>query len=49
MKKQKNLLPPGLLDRRIESLTCVATSPRTAGLTCSGGEAGLVFITPTLL
>lgn len=49
VKKHRTRVPLVMLDRRLESLTRVALSPHTAGLTCAGGEAGLVFVLTTLL
>lgn len=49
MKKHRYQIPEALLDRRTESLCRVATSALTAGLVAGGGEAGLVFVLPTLL
>ncbi|CAD5207631.1 unnamed protein product [Bursaphelenchus okinawaensis] len=49
VKKHRTQLALCLLDRRIESLTRVALSTRTAGFTAAGGEAGLVFLMPTMI
>lgn len=49
MKKQRYQVPDALLDRRTESLTRVASSAINAGRVAAGGEAGLIFILPTLL
>lgn len=43
------MMPEALLDRRTEALTRISSSVVTDGLVATGGEAGLVFLLPTLL
>ncbi|KAI6225522.1 Peptidase A1 domain-containing protein [Aphelenchoides fujianensis] len=44
IRKHRYQIPEVVLDRRTESLTRVAASSLTPGLTAAGGEAGLVFV-----
>ncbi|KAI6175236.1 hypothetical protein M3Y99_01979200 [Aphelenchoides fujianensis] len=46
IRKHRYQIPKVVLDRRTESLTRVAASSLTPGLTAAGGEAGLVFVPP---
>lgn len=49
MRRWRKKIPDTVLDRRLESLTSFEFSRLTPGLTICGGEAGLVFIVPSVL
>ncbi|KAI6183251.1 hypothetical protein M3Y97_00469200 [Aphelenchoides bicaudatus] len=48
-RKHVHSVPEFILDRRLDALTQIAASKISDGLVATGGEAGFVFLLPTLL